>query len=412
VYIEETRFVGFNKQDSDIMKFSDWVLASPIASIIVLFVIVLFALSIRFPNKVEEIINYTLTNNSEVVYSDTLHVFTLTKYFNNDKLIRAFERKNNIKVQISEYHNNEQLYDSLLAGNVYDIVVPTDYMVTQLANEGRLLPIERDRISNFSLIDIRFKEMDYDYGNRYSIPYFWGSIGLMYDNNYVPNPPLTWSAVFDTTEIVRMRYSISMLDDARMTIGIALITLGFSPNTTEDIEIRAAADKLIDLARYMGSLQSDTLEPMFKTGYLNLAMNWSGNSALIASRNSDIRFTLPSEGSIFFVDNLTIPVNAKNPNMAHKFINYMLDPNVAAEFTNSNYYPNPVTDSRKYVDRIILKGPSYLNPFLSSNVSYSRDLGIADTLYSYHWRRFHEAYKKSHDGKRDLKDGNNRIILF
>lgn len=412
VYIEVTRFVGYNKKDSDIMKFSDWVLASPLATFFSLIIIVLIVLSFSYPNKVDEIVNYTLTKNTDDVYSDTLHVFTFAKYFNDEKLIRAYEEKFKVKVVTSVYHNNEQLHDSLEAGNIYDIVIPTDYMVTQLTNEGRLMPIDRDRISNYSLIDIRFSEMDYDYGNRYSIPYFWGSVGLMYDNNYVPNPPLSWSAVFDTTEIVRMRYSISMLDDARMTIGISLITLGFSPNTTEESEIIAATDRLISLVRYMSSLQSDSLEPMFKEGALSLAVNWSGNAALIASRNSDIRFTLPAEGSIFFVDNLTIPVNAKNPDMAHKFIDYLLDPKVAAKITNYNYYPNPVTDSRKYVDRIILKGSSYLNPFLSSNISYTRDLGNADTLYTYHWHRFKEAYDQSHNLKRELNDGDNRIHLF
>jgi spermidine/putrescine transport system substrate-binding protein len=394
------------------MKFSEWVLASPYATLTVLILIVLLALSLRNPDKVESVINFTLSISPDPVYSDTLHVFSFTEYFDNYKVIHEFEKKHNIKVHITEYKSIEQLYDSLLAGIAYDIIVPTDYMVTQLANEGKIMAIDRDLVSNFFLIDIRFSEMDYDYGNRFSIPYFWGSIGLMYDVDYVPNPPLSWSAIFDTTQINRMRYSISMLDDARMAIGIALITLGYSPNTTDNAQITEAADKLIGLAKYMSSLQSDNLEPLFRDNTLNIAVNWSGNAALIASRNKSIRFALPAEGSIFFVDNLSIPANAKNPKMAHAFIDYLLDPRVAAEITNYTFYPNPITDSRKYVDRIILKGSSYLNPFLSSNITYTRDLGVADTLYTYHYRRFREAYNQVNLDKREIHDGKNRMILF
>lgn len=394
------------------MKFSEWVLASPLATIMGLLLIVLIGLMIRYPNTVEQVVHFALSTNADDVYTDTLFVYSFPEYFEGNNVTRAFEEKYKIKIHVSEFRSNEQLYDSLIAGNRYDIIVPSDYMVTQMSNEGLLMTIDRNLISNYSLIDIRFNEMDYDYGNRYSIPYFWGSIGLMYDNNYVPNPPLSWSAVFDTTEIIRMRYNVSLLDDPRITLGIALITLGYSPNTSVDSEIREATDKLIGLAKYMSSLQSESLEPLFKENSLNISMNWSGNAALVASRNSTIRFSLPSEGSIFFVDNMAIPINAKNPQMAHTFIDFFLDPQNAAELTNTIYYPNPITESRKYVDRIILKGPSYLNPFLSSNVAYIRDLGIADTLYIYHWRRFRDIYNKMNMERNEMQDGNNRIILF
>jgi spermidine/putrescine transport system substrate-binding protein len=395
------------------MKFSKWVLESPLATALSLVLLLAVFYSIGNPDKVSHAIEFAINAGKVNNYSDTLRIYSFSEYFEDSVVLNDFEELYQTKVILETYTSNEQLYDTLLSGRVFDIIVPTDYLVTQLANEGRLATIDRNRITNFWMIDIRFSEMDYDYGNRYSIPYFWGAIGLMYNNQYLFNPPLSWSAVFDTTEIVRARYNLSLLDDPRMSLGISLISIGFNPNTTNESEIAAATDKLIKLAPYLRGLKSDGMEALFKEGELNVALNWSGNSALTASKNSNIRFSMPAEGSIFFVDNLCIPIEARNPDGAHQFIDYLLDPKVAAKLTNANYYPNPITESRRYVDRIILKGPSYTNPFLSSNIHYLRDLGTADTLYLHYWKLFRNAYNRSSNEIRVDQDvKNNRLILF
>jgi len=404
--------MGIPDQSVHRMKFSKWVQESPFAMALFLVLLLAVFYAMGNPDKVTHAIDYAINAGKTENYKDTLRVFSFSEYFENRLILNDFEKLHQTKVILETYTSNEQLYDALLSGRAFDIIVPTDYMVTQLSNEGRLSAINRSRIPNYSMIDIRFSEMDYDYGNRFSIPYFWGVIGLMYDNQYIYNPPLSWAAVFDTSEIIRARYNLALLDDPRMSLGISLISIGFNPNTTNESEIAAATDKLIHMAPFLRGLQSDGLDVLINDGTLNVALNWSGNAALTASKNSSIRFSMPAEGSIFFVDNLCIPANANNPEGAHQFMDYLLDPKIAAKLTNTNYYPNPITESRRYVDRIILKGPSYTNPFLSSNIHYLQDLGIADTLYLHYWKLFRDAYNQSANEKRTDQDGNNRLILF
>jgi len=395
------------------MKDSNGILNSPgfAISIIVIIVLVVVLYNLEAtrnllpgPDEVTEFVS-----NSD----DTLHVFTFAEYFHED-VIRDFARRHNTHVKITLYGSNEELRDSLLAGNRYDVVVPTDYMVTELINLGLIREINKDSLSNYLNIDVRLRELDYDFGNNYSIPYFWGAIGLMYDNNYVLNPPLSWKALFDTTEIKQVRHRVSVLDDPRTTLGIALIANGDSPNTTNPNSISAAADSLIKIVPFLASVQSDGFEAQFDNGSLYMSMNWSGSAAFATSTIPSIRFSMPAEGSIFFVDNLAIPRSAKMVDEAYAFINYLLNSQNAATMTNNNYYPNPITQSRRYIDRMILKGPAYFNPFLTanSNIHFTIDLGSADTLYTYHWQRFLDVYNEHQSTTSQNQRGENRIILF
>ncbi len=393
------------------MKFLKWVIETPLVMISFLLILVITTLLVVFPDKIERVVLYTQGINPDELYEDTLRVYTWTEYFEDATIIEEFEKSQKVKVLFDYYTSNEELHEALNAGKSYDLVVPTDYMVTRLVNEGHIIQIDRNLLSNYALIDARFTEMDYDYGNFYSIPYFWGAVGLVYDTKFVFNPPLRWSAVFDSAEIVRMRYNLSLLNDPRMSIGLSLISLGYSPNTTNQEEISAATDRLLQLVPYLTGIHNDNLGSELQSGSLNLAMNWSGNSALLSNQDSDIRFSLPSEGSIFFVDNLCIPSTSTKQELAHSFIDFLLDPHNAASLTNSNFYPNSITESRRYVDRIILKGPSYINPFLSSNIYYIRSLDSVDTIYEQHWEKVLEEFERYTTEKDGKKRSNNRIML-
>jgi spermidine/putrescine transport system substrate-binding protein len=393
------------------MKFLKWVIETPLVMISFLLILVITTLLVVFPDKIERVVLYTQGINPDELYEDTLRVYTFTEYFENATIVEKFEKSQKVKVLFDYYSSNEELHEALNAGKSYDLVVPTDYMVTRLVNEGHIIQIDRNLLSNYALIDARFTEMDYDYGNFYSIPYFWGAVGLVYDTKFVFNPPLSWSAVFDSAEIVRMRYNLSLLNDPRMSIGLSLISLGYSPNTTNQEEISAATDRLLQLVPYLTGIHNDNLGSELQNESLNLAVNWSGNSALISNQDSDIRFSLPSEGSIFFVDNLCIPSTSTKQELAHSFIDFLLDPHNSASLTNSNFYPNPITESRRYVDRIILKGPSYINPFLSSNIYYIRSLDSVDTIYEQQWEKVLEEFERYTTEKDGKKRSNNRIML-
>jgi len=393
------------------MKFSKWVFESPYVAISILLILFLTSFLLIYPDKVERMVQFSQGIDPEDLYLDTLKVFTFTEYFEEVTIIKEFENRHKARVIFEYYRSNEDLHSALLSGKLYDIIVPTDYMVTRLFNEGLIMPIDRSLIPNYSLIDNRFSEMDYDFGNKYSIPYFWGAIGLAYDTKYIFNPPLSWSAIFDTTEIVRMRYNLSLLNDPRMTIGLSLISLGYSPNTVNESEISAATDRLLDIIPYTKGIYSDNLGSYLKDKSINIAINWSGNSALISSKDHEIRFSMPTEGSIFFVDNLSIPANSKKSILAHSFIDFLLDPNNAATITNTNFYPNSITESRRYVDRIILKGPSYINPFLSSNIHYIRSLDSVNIIYEQNWNKVLEEFERLKNQKDQKAPSNERIIL-
>ncbi|HAC16660.1 MAG TPA: hypothetical protein DCE78_12065 [Bacteroidetes bacterium] len=343
--------------------------------------------------------------------TDTLFVLAYPNYF-TESVMEEFQKRENVIVHIDHFKNNEELLDTLLSGKIYDIVVPTDYMVAHLKMLNLIEPIRKNLIPNYRNLDIRFREMEYDYGNAYSIPYFWGAVGLSYDQNHVMNLPLTWSSLLDTTQVAHLRNKISILSDARMSLGIVLIAMGLDPNTTDETEISRAADILIHLSPFIGLIQSEELHDPLLDGDIYIAMNWSGSSAAIADVNKDFRFILPAEGSIFFVDNLAVPVNASAKTLSYKFIDYLLEDKVAAQLTNSNFFPNPITESRKYVERIILKGPSYINPFLSSNVHVIEDLGEVDSIYFREWRRF---LAHSNQVKRDstqTQKERGKIVLY
>lgn len=396
------------------MKESNGILNSPGFTIGIIIVIILVV--VLYNLEATKTMMPGTENFSEFVSTsdDTLHVFTFAEYFHED-ILRDFSRQHGIHVKVTLYGSNEELRDSLLAGNSYDVVVPTDYMVTEFINLGLIREINKENLDNYQNIDVRFRELDYDFGNNFSIPYFWGAVGLMYDNKYVLNPPLSWKALFDTTEIKQVRHRVSVLDDPRTTLGITLIANGHSPNTINPELISAAADSLIKIAPFLGDVKSDGFDTNFSNGSLYMSMNWSGSAALATSMHSSVRFSMPAEGSIFFVDNLAIPRSAQKVDEAYKFIDYLLNSQNAAAMTNTNFYPNPVTQSRRYIDRMILKGPAYFNPFLTanSNIHFTKDLGSADTLYTYHWQRFRNAYETISSSKgQNQQRGENRIILY
>ncbi|MCH8566689.1 MAG: spermidine/putrescine ABC transporter substrate-binding protein [Balneolales bacterium] len=342
------------------------------------------------PDSTERIINFRAVDSSLLDRSDTLRVFTYPNYF-KDPLIAEFAQKHRTVVKVEYYYSNEELIDSLLAGNIYDLIVPTDYVVQFLSRNNLIQRIDRQKLSNFRLIDDRFRELDYDYANQFSIPYFWGSVGIVYNQQFVMGLPLSWNDFFDPERSSYLGRSLSILDDMRMTIGVSLISLGYDPNTIVEEEIAEATERLYNIIPQLRMIESEELVAPLVNEQITMGLNWSGSSAKVAPMNTDLRFILPSEGSIFFVDNLSIPSNAINPDMAHRFIDFFLDPVIAARLTNKNFFPNPIINSRRYIDRRILKGPAYKNPFLSRNIHSIRDVGEFDILYQQYWQAFRDS---------------------
>lgn len=386
-------------------------LRSPGFSITAVIVLVVLVYWYRNPGIYTEVRDSYLANNTVTVRTDTLRLYTWPNYFTDD-ILTLFEDRFDANIRVEYYESNEEMISMLQQGKIVDIIVPTDYVVSYLSGDGFLEPIDRTKLPNYEFLDIRFREMDYDYANQFSIPYFWGSVGIDYNQTYVTGLPLSWNTMLDPTQIAHLRNRISILDDMRMTIGISLISLGYNPNTTNEEEIVEATNRLIAMLPHLRTIKSENLDVELNTDDVVISMYWSGSAAKAASSNKNLRFLLPSEGSIFFVDNLSIPVNSTSKNLAFEFINFLLDPIVAARLTNQNFFANPVTHSRRYIDRMILKGPAYTNPFLSKNIYVIKDLGDDGALYEKYWKMFKDSSEVLMKNEPIIMRTEDRIILY
>lgn len=386
-------------------------LRSPGFSITAVIVLVVLVYWYRNPGIYTEVRDSYLANNTVTVRTDTLRLYTWPNFFTDD-ILTLFEDRFDANIRVEYYESNEEMISMLQQGKIVDIIVPTDYVISYLSGDGFLEPIDRTKLPNYEFLDIRFREMDYDYANQFSIPYFWGSVGIDYNQTYVTGLPLSWNTMLDPTQIAHLRNRISILDDMRMTIGISLISLGYNPNTTNEEEIVEATNRLIAMLPHLRTIKSENLDVELNTDDVVISMYWSGSAAKAASSNKNLRFLLPSEGSIFFVDNLSIPVNSTSKNLAFEFINFLLDPIVAARLTNQNFYANTVTHSRRYIDRMILKGPAYTNPFLSKNIYVIKDLGDDGALYEKYWKMFKDSSEVLMKNEPIIMRTEDRIILY
>jgi spermidine/putrescine transport system substrate-binding protein len=388
------------------------ILNSPYVTVVLLVVSVL-AITGVFTNKPQPVRSFFLPveHIEPEERIDTLHIYSPAGYFTDD-FLDNFADLSNSNVVISIFDTTDEMVRHILAGRSFDIVVAQDYAMQKLAKAGKLMRIDSRRIPNYLNIDSRFRELDYDYMHDFAVPYFWGSVGITYNKNYSTGIPLSWDDLFNPAKIRHNRYRISLIDDRRTTMGIALIASGLDPNTTNEEEIRRAVMNLCGILPYLGGIYFHDIDQLFETEQMVIGMTWSADAAFASYTNKKIRFSLPSEGSIFFIDNLVIPENSSRKSLAHAFINYMLDPKIAASLTNDNFTANPVTHSRRFIRRIILKGPAYKNPFLSGSTYILEDIAEADAIYERFWYTFTDSARVIMAEKDEVRRNDDRFFVF
>ena len=266
--------------------------------------------------------------------NNTLKLYNWGEYMGED-LISNFEKEYDAKVICEYFDSNEMMYTKVQAGDKYDVLVPSDYMIERLMNEDLLQPINKDEIPNMENLADGVKNLDYDPDNTYSVPYFWGNVGIVYDKNNVSEADLKkegWNILKDE----RYKGDEYIYDSERDSFMMAFKALGYSMNTDNEDEINAAYDWLLEL--------NNTMEPAYVTdevidnmanGMKSLAVVYSGDAAYILSQNEDMGFFMPEEGTNLWSDAMVIPANAENPELANKFINYVLS--YDASYGNSEY---------------------------------------------------------------------------
>ena len=255
--------------------------------------------------------------------SDILKVYNVGEYIGED-VISNFEKEFGVKVIYEVFDSNEMMYTKLQAGDSYDILVPSDYMIERLIKENALQELDLELIPNITNLAEQVRNLPYDPENTYSVPYFWGSVGIVYNKNNVDQADLEaegWNILKDT----KYAGKIYMYDSERDAFMVAFKALGYSMNTQNEEEIQAAYQWLME--------QRQTMEPIYvidevidgmMNGNKDMAVVYSGDAATILSENEDMGFFMPTEGTNMWSDCMVIPANAESPKLAHEFINYIL----------------------------------------------------------------------------------------
>ena len=259
-------------------------------------------------------------------------------------LIDEFEEKTGIEVNYQTAESNEALYSTLaLGGANYDVIVPSDYMISQLIEEGMLQELDYSKIPNFEKIDPRFRNLSYDPENLYTVPYTWGTLGIIYNTTIVDEPITSWSSMFDE----KYADNVVMIRNSRDALGIALYYLGYSVNTTDESEIREAYQLLAD-ANAKGVYQAFYMDEIFQAmerGNAAITAYYAGDYLTMRENNPDLAYVVPEEGSNWFVDAMCILKNAQNVDEAHEWINFIAS--TEANLANMDYiwYASPNSEA-------------------------------------------------------------------
>ena len=311
-----------------------------------------------------------------------LNVFIWSNYL-PDNVIAEFERRFDAHLNVELYDSNEALLAKLQAGGaVYDIIVPSDYMVTVLHEQGFLQDLNRDALTNFSNLDPQFVGLPYDPANQYSIPYMWGTTGIAYRKDKITEGIDSWSVMWNP----RYKDRIAMLDDVRETFGAALKLLGKSENTADPDEIRAAAALLLEQKPLVKAYDSGGFDQMLLSGDAWIAQAYSGQIAKAIAENPSIGYVIPKEGCTMFVDNLCIPRNAPHKELAHEFINFVLEAGAASEIANGTGYSSVNLAARVLIRPELLTNEAGYPPRADlERCEFIREIGPAVSIYDRWW---------------------------
>ena len=272
-------------------------------------------------------------------------------------IIAEFERRYpHIDVKYSTYDSNESLYSKLSAGGTpVDVIIPSDYMIARLAAEGQLMELDFDNIPNFAKVDDRFKNPDYDPEGKYSVPYTWGTVGILYNEKYVDEADVTgWELLWNE----KYAGKILMFDNSRDAFGIAQYMLGYSVNTTDKTELQACADLLIKQKPLVQQYVMDQIYAAMQDEEAYIAPYYAGDCMCMMQENESLRFYLPeNQGFNSFVDAMCVPTCCQNQEAAELFINFMCEPEISGANMDYIWYGSPVSEAREYMDEVLATSP-------------------------------------------------------
>jgi len=317
-----------------------------------------------------------------------LNVYNWDTYI-GDTTLETFTEKTGIEVQYDLYANLEEMFAKFQEGNPgYDVIFPSDYMLETMRKAGMLMELDHSRIPNLKHADPNFMDPSFDPGSKHSVPYFWGSVGIGYRKSKVERPT-SWRVVFDSDQ-----YSgrIALLADSRFVLGIALMYLGYSVNSTDPKEIGEARDLLIRQKRRLKGFVPDSGQDMLIAGDVDVVMEWNGDILKVMEEDPDLSYVVPEEGSILWIDGVCIPKGAPHVDNAYLFLDHLHEPMVNAEIANTIHYATSNKTARQYVSKADLENPAvYLPDDIVAKCQSLIDVGEALRLYDEAWTAIQAA---------------------
>lgn len=311
-----------------------------------------------------------------------LNVYNVGDYI-DENIITLFEEKTGIDVQYETYDTNEMMYQKVKSGSTnYDLIFPSDYMVEKMKSEGLLQKIDFKNIPNMKYIDKSFLNPIYDETNEYSVPYMWGTFGILYNKKMVKEPVDSWNILWNP----KYKSNIMMFDSVRDTMGISLKRLGYNMNTTNPKEINEAMKELMKQKDLVLAYVNDEGKDRLLGEEVAMGIAYSGDAVTLMEENPNLAYAIPKEGTNKWVDAMAIPKSAQNKKESEMFINFLLDPEIAK--MNAEYigYSTPNVGALKLLDKDITSNPvAYPPKSVMDKTETFIDLGNKLRLYDEAW---------------------------
>lgn len=290
------------------------------------------------------------------------------------ELLTKFEKETGYKVNYDTFDSNEAMFTKLQQGGThYDITIPSEYMIEKLRQEKLLLPIDHSQLTGLDNIDPRFLNQSFDPDNRYSVPYFWGTLGIVYNDKMVQKGSITsWNDLWSP----QLKNNVMLIDGAREVMGIGLDSLGYSLNSKNNDELKKAAQKLKKLTPNVKAIVADEIKMYMANEESAVAVTFSGEAADMMAENKHIHYVIPKEGSNVWFDNIVIPKTVQNKKGAYAFINFMLRPENAAQNAEYIGYSTPNKKAMKLLPKSVTSDEQfYPSDKLMKNLEVYQNLG-------------------------------------
>lgn len=314
----------------------------------------------------------------------TIYFFNWGDYI-EPSILSDFEKETGYKVIYETYDANEAMLTKVRTGGAnYDIVGPSDYMVEAMGEEGLLQELDHSKLPNLKTLNNKLLNQPFDPGNRYSVPYFWGTMGIIYNKAVLGE-----GAIKNWEDLWQPEYKdmIMITDSAREVIGLGLMVSGYSLNETDSNRLQEAADKMKELTPNIAAYLADEIRSYLSSGEKPIAVSFSGLAASVledgTEHSENIEYVVPETGSNIWFDNLAIPANAKNPEGAHVLINYLMRPDVMAKNAEYIGYATPSREALKLMDEEVVSNKAfYPSDEVIERCEIFRDIG-KDKLIEY-----------------------------